>query len=90
MVEGAGGGPTGRRVIREDAAMAMFTRGDPVWVEEEGGERRAGVFVGEAEQATWFGGPPVVYVVFADRHEAVSVPLARVVPREPDAGDESP
>ncbi len=62
--------------------MAMFREGDPVWVEQSDGTQRAGVFVGDADQATWFGGPPLVYVVLPDSREAVSVPLARVVRRE--------
>ncbi len=62
--------------------MAMFREGDKIWVEEEGGQLRPGIFVGDADQATWFGGAPMAYVVFPDTREGQEVSIARVTRRE--------
>jgi hypothetical protein len=70
--------------------MAFFTEGQKVWVEQESGEPRAGVFVGEAEQATWFGGAPVAYVAYPDTREGESVSLARITAREDEADPPAP
>lgn len=59
-----------------------FSEGDPIWVEEADGSRRPAVFIGEADQATWFGGGPGVYVVFIDTRQGAEVGMERIVPRE--------
>jgi hypothetical protein len=42
--------------------MDGFHEGQKIWVEQADGSQRAGIFVGEAEQS-WFGGGPGAYVV---------------------------
>jgi hypothetical protein len=63
-----------------------FREGDPIWVEQAEGEARPAIYVGEADQASWFGGGPAVYVVFTDTRQGAEVGMAQVVRREPDAG----
>ena len=58
-----------------------FQKGEPVWVMEADGSRRAAVYVGEGETSTWFGGPPTVYVVYPDTESGEAVPLERITPR---------
>ena len=41
-----------------------------------------GVYVGEAEQAVWFGGPPVAYIAYPDVKEGESVLLERITARD--------
>jgi len=62
---------------------SRFHRGQPVWVMEADGSQRAAEYVGEGETAAWFGGPPVVIVVYADTHEGAQVEVDRVIARDP-------
>jgi hypothetical protein len=62
--------------------MESFQEGQRVWVEQGDGTQRAAVFVGDAEQATWFGGAPAVYVVYADTRSGEAVSAGRVLARE--------
>ena len=62
--------------------MSTFREGQAVWVEQEDGSQRPGIFVGEADIATWFGGGPGVYVVYPDTRSGEEVSAARVVPRD--------
>jgi hypothetical protein len=39
-------------------AVHGFKEGQPVWVEDGGGKQHPGIFVGESESASWFGGGP--------------------------------
>jgi hypothetical protein len=55
--------------------------GQRVWVEQPDGSQRAAIFVGEAEQS-WFGGGPGAYVVYPDSRSGEEVDLMRIVPRE--------
>ncbi len=64
--------------------MGLFHEGQKVWVEHEDGTRRAGIYVGEAETAVWFGGPPVSYVVFPESKEGETVPMQNILAREDD------
>jgi hypothetical protein len=59
-----------------------FEAGQAVWIEEEDGSRRPGVFVGENEQASWFGGNPTAYVAHPETKQAEVVPIFRIVPRD--------
>jgi hypothetical protein len=36
----------------------------------------------KGENASWFGGPPLAYVVFADDRSDAEVPMDMVVPRD--------
>jgi hypothetical protein len=64
--------------------MGLFHEGQKVWVEQPDGSRRAGVYVGEAETAVWFGGPPVSYVVFPEAKEGETVPMQMIFARDDD------
>jgi hypothetical protein len=49
-------------------------------IQPDGGERAA-IYVGEGENASWFGGAPLAYVVFADDRTGAEVQLDTIVPR---------
>jgi hypothetical protein len=59
-----------------------FHEGQKVWVEQADGSQRAAIFVGEAAQASWFGGGADVYVVYPDTRSGEEVSAVRVVPRD--------
>ena len=61
--------------------MDGFHEGQKIWVEQTDGSQRAGIFVGEAEQS-WFGGGPGAYVVYPDTRSGEEIDLMRIVPRE--------
>ena len=61
--------------------MDGFHEGQRIWVEQADGSQRAGIFVGEAEQS-WFGGGPGAYVVYPDTRSGEEIDLMRIVPRE--------
>jgi hypothetical protein len=61
--------------------MDGFHEGQKIWIEQADGTQRAGIFVGEAEQS-WFGGGPGAYVVYPDTRSGEEVDLMRIVPRE--------
>ena len=65
--------------------MAFFSEGQKIWVAQTDGSQRPGVYVGEADQATWFGGPPLAYVAYPDIHEGESVLLERITARDEGA-----
>jgi hypothetical protein len=59
-----------------------FQDGQKVWVEQADGSQRAAIYVGEAAQASWFGGGPDVYVVYPDTRSGEEVSMVRVIPRD--------
>jgi hypothetical protein len=59
-----------------------FKEGDKVWVEDGEGRRHPGIYVGENESASWFGGGPTAYVAHPDTKQAEVVPIFRITPRE--------
>jgi hypothetical protein len=59
-----------------------FKEGDPIWVMQADGPARPGVFVGEVEAASWFGGVPSVYVAYPESESGEAVEFDRVTPRE--------
>ncbi len=59
-----------------------FRKGEPIWVIEADGSRRAAEFVGDRESGTWFGGPASVFVLFLDTGSTGAVELDRVLARE--------
>ena len=61
---------------------AGFQQGQKIWVMLEDGGQRPAVYVGDGENASWFGGPPLAYVVFADDDSSAEVQLDLVVPRD--------
>ena len=48
----------------------------------EDGSQRPAVYVGEGQNASWFGGPPLAYVVFSDDSSGAEVQLDTIVPRD--------
>ena len=63
-------------------AIEGFHEGQKVWVIGGDGNQRPAVFVGEGDNATFFGGPPLAYVVFDDDRSGAEVQLDTVVPRD--------
>ena len=59
-----------------------FREGQKVWVILQDGEQRPATFVGEGDNATFFGGPPLAYIVFDDDRSGAEVQLDMIVPRE--------
>ena len=63
-------------------ASEGFQEGQKIWVIVRDGSQRPAIYVGEGENASWFGGPPRAYVVFADDRSGAEVPLDMIVPRD--------
>ncbi len=63
----------------------QFHKGQPVWVIQEDGSQRAGVYVGEGETSAWFGGAATVMVVHPEAHTGELVEVDRVIPRDDEA-----
>ena len=59
-----------------------FMEGQAVWVEDGDGERHPGIFVGEAESASWLGGAPCACVVDPETDAAEVVQVFRLTPRD--------
>ena len=66
----------------DDVVDGPFHKGQPVWVVQVDGSRRAAEYVGEGELSAWFGGSPTVIVVFPDIHSGAAVEIDRVIPRD--------
>ncbi len=64
--------------------MAGFHEGQRIWIEQPDGSQRPGIFVGGAENASWFGGQAGAYVVYADTRSGEEVALMRITPRDDD------
>ena len=64
--------------------MDALKEGAKIWVEQADGSQRPGIFVGEADQATWFGGGPLAYVAYPETGTGEEVPFMRIVPRDED------
>jgi len=62
--------------------MTAFRRGRRTWIEQPDGYQRPGTFVGEAGNASWFGGQPGAYVVYAETRSGEEVALIRITPRD--------
>jgi hypothetical protein len=58
-----------------------WREGQKIWVEQPDGTQRAAIFVGEAAQS-WFGGGPGAYVVYVDTRVGEEVSIMRIVPRD--------
>jgi hypothetical protein len=63
-------------------AGADFHEGQKVWVITSDGDQRPAIYVGEGDNASWFGGPPLAYVVFADDRSGAEVQLDMILPRD--------
>ena len=62
--------------------MTGFHEGQRIWIEQPDGSQRSGVFVGDAQTASWLGGQAGAYVVYADTRSGDEVALMRITPRE--------
>jgi hypothetical protein len=67
-----------------DVIDGPFHEGQPVWVVQSDGSRRAAEYVGEGELSAWFGGSPTVIVVFPETRSGATVEIDRVIPRASD------
>ena len=65
-----------------DIGDGPFHKGEPVWVMEADGSQRAAEYIGAREANAWFGGAPMVFVMYTDTRSAGTVEVDRVVPRE--------
>ncbi len=63
-------------------AIEGFEKGQKIWIHGEGGTQRPAIFVGDGENATFFGGPPQCYVVMEDTKEGGEVELDRITARD--------
>jgi hypothetical protein len=63
-------------------ADGLFEQGTKVWVHVPGGEVVPAVYVGGGENATFFGGPPLAYVVVEGQREVVEVNLDQITERD--------
>jgi hypothetical protein len=75
-------GPGGRRRLARVEASEGFHEGQKVWVIVSDGGQRPAIYVGDGDNASWFGGPPLAYVVFADDRSGAEVQLDMIVPRD--------
>jgi hypothetical protein len=62
-----------------DIGDSQFTRGEEVWVVDDGGQLQPAVYVGEAEANSWFGGPPTVIVILDESRRVATVEVDRVI-----------
>jgi hypothetical protein len=60
-----------------------WREGQKIWVEQADGSQRRAIFVGEAPQS-WFGGGPGAYVVYPDTRAGEEVSVMRILTREDD------
>ena len=61
--------------------MSTFSEGQKIWVEQADGTQRPAIFVGEAVQS-WFGGGPGAYVAYPDTRSGEEVAIMRIVARD--------
>jgi hypothetical protein len=59
-----------------------FERGAKLWVHGADGVARPAVYVGGGDNATFFGGAPLAYVVFEDTREPAEVEIEQITPRD--------
>jgi hypothetical protein len=64
-----------------DPVFEGFTKGQKVSIHNSDGSTTPAIYVGEGESSTFFGGPPMVYVVIEGADEGAAVELDRVTAR---------
>jgi hypothetical protein len=62
--------------------MTGFLEGQQIWIEQPDGSQRPGIFVGDAQTASWFGGQAGAYVVYPDTRTGEEVSMLRITPRD--------
>jgi hypothetical protein len=60
----------------------LYEQGQKLWFHDDDGTTRPAVYVGDGDNAAFFGGPPLAYVVFADTRDGAEVELDRLTPRD--------
>jgi hypothetical protein len=60
----------------------LFEKGQKLWYHGPGGETRPAVYVGGGDNATFFGGPPLAYIVFEDTRDGAEVELDQITARD--------
>ena len=63
-------------------AAEGFHEGQKIWVLLQDGNQRPAIYVGEGENASWFGGPPLAYIVFQDDNSGAEVQVDMIIPRD--------
>jgi hypothetical protein len=63
-------------------ADGLFEQGSKVWVHVPGGDAVPAIYVGGGENATFFGGPPLAYIVVEGSKEPVEVNLDQITRRD--------
>jgi hypothetical protein len=53
-----------------------------VWVEDGDWKQHSGIFIGEAESASWLGGAPCARVVDPETDQEEVVQILRITPRD--------
>lgn len=64
-----------------DPVFEGFKKGQEVSIHNPDGSTIPAIYVGEGESSTFFGGPPMVYVVIQGASHPVAVELDRVTGR---------
>ena len=64
--------------------MGGFHEGQQIWIEQPDGSQRPGIFVGDAQNASWFGGQSGAMWPTRIRTRARRSALMRITPREED------
>jgi hypothetical protein len=67
-----------------DIGDSLFHRGQDVWVVQADGSQRAAEYVGQGDTSAWFGGSPMVIVVYPDDASSEAVEVDRVIARDSD------
>jgi hypothetical protein len=60
----------------------LYKQGQKLWFHDDDGKDRAAVYVGDGDNAAFFGGPPLAYIVFEDTRDGAEVELDRLTPRD--------
>lgn len=74
--------PEGEAGEPEVPEFVGFTKGEKVWVHTQDGGQRPAIYVGDGDNATFFGGPALAYVVMEDTKEGGEVELDRITARK--------
>lgn len=73
--------PLRSRLAGVEAAEG-YHEGQKIWVLLQDGNQRPAIYVGEGENASWFGGPPLAYIVFEDDNSGAEVQVDMIIPRD--------
>jgi hypothetical protein len=60
----------------------LFEKGQKLWYHGAGGETRPCIYVGDGDNTTFLGGPPMAYIVFEDTRDGAEVALDQITARD--------